>query len=288
MSMLRVFIITFLFSSAVLACKTVKKKNLQAADFSRYDLQNPVVIKLPDGLTEISGIVFYPKDTSVFAIEDEDGMLYKIYLNRKDVITKWRFDNKHDFEDIVLHDSVFYVLISNGNIESIHFGDTDSVITSKSKFEGGGKTVNEFEAMYYDDSLQQIVMLCKDCDGDGSKTVSAWGYNISKQAYTSLVYAIDIEPIAKKLGVDKLKLRPSAAAINPVTNELYILSSLSKLIVVTDRKGKFIDLYELDPGIYTQSEGIAFTADGDLIISNEGQETELQNILIIKNKKKGL
>jgi uncharacterized protein YjiK len=243
---------------------------------------------LPDGLAEISGIAYYPKDTAVFAIKDEDGILYKIYLNRKDVITKWRFDNKHDFEDIVLHDSVFYVLISNGNIESIHFGATDSAITKKSKFEGGGKTSNEFEAMYYDDSLQQLVLLCKNCDGDGSKTISAWGYNISEQTYNSFVFAIDIESIAKKLGVDKLKLRPSAAAINPSTNELYILSSLSKLIVVTDRKGKFIDLYELDPGIYTQPEGIAFTADGDLIISNEGQETDQQNILIIRNKKKGL
>lgn len=232
--------------------------------------------------------MFYPKDTSVFAIKDEDGILYKIYLNRKDVITKWRFDKKKDFEDLVLHDSIFYILISNGDIESIKFGEADSVITDKSKFEEGGKTANEFEAMYYDDSLQQLVLLCKECDGDGSKTVSAWGYNISTEVYTSLVYAIDMGPIAKKLGVDKLKLRPSAAAINPVTNELYILSSLSHLIVVTDRKGKFIDLYELDPGIYTQPEGIAFTMEGDLIISNEGLETGKQSILIIRNKKKGL
>jgi len=106
--------------------------------------------------------------------------------------------------------------------------------------------------------------------------------------YTSLVYAIDVEPIAKKLGVDKLKLRPSAAAINPVTNELYILSSLSHLIVVTDRKGKFIDLYELDPGIYTQPEGIAFTPDGDLIISNEGLETGKKSSLNNSKKKKGI
>lgn len=189
---------------------------------------------------------------------------------------------------MVLHDSIFYILVSNGDIESIKFGGADSIITSKSKFEGGGKSVNEFESMYYDDSLQQLVLLCKQCDGDGSKVVTAWGYNISTQVYTSLVYAVDMEPIAKKRGVDKLKLRPSAAAINPVTNELYILSSLSHLIVVTDRKGKFIDFYELDPGIYTQPEGIAFTAEGDLMISNEGQDAGLQNILIIRNKRKGL
>jgi len=243
---------------------------------------------LPDDLAEISGIIYYPKDTSVFAIKDEDGILYKIYLGREGVIKKWRFDKKRDFEDLVLHDSIFYILISNGDIESIKFGGGDSIITDKSKFEDGGKAANEFEAMYYDDSLQQLVLLCKECDGDGSKTVSAWGYNISTQVYTSLVYAVDAAPIAKKMDIDKIKLRPSAAAVNPVTNELYILSSLSKLIAVTDRKGKFITLYELDPGIYTQPEGIAFTAEGDLIISNEGLETGKQSILIIRNKKKGL
>jgi len=51
-----------------------------------------VIVKLPDDLAEISGIIYYPKDTSVFAIKDEDGILYKIYFKWKDVITKWRFD----------------------------------------------------------------------------------------------------------------------------------------------------------------------------------------------------
>lgn len=89
----------------VLACNTNKKKQ-KISDSSQYDLLNPVIIKLPDGLAEISGIAYYPKDTSVFAIEDEDGLFYKISLTQKDSIKKWRFDKKHDFEDMVLHDSI--------------------------------------------------------------------------------------------------------------------------------------------------------------------------------------
>jgi len=261
---------------------------LPVSDSSRYDLLNPVIIKLPDGLAEISGIVYYPKDSSLFAIEDEDGLLYKIYLNKKDSILKWRFDKKHDFEDVALHDSIFYVLISNGDIVSVKFGDGDSIITTKSKFPDASKKVNEFESLYFDDSIQQLVMLCKNCEEDGKKTVTAWGYNISTQAYTPMVYTIDMQPITKKLGAEKMKLKVSAAAINPVTNELYILSSLDHLIVVTDRKGKLIDLFELDPGIYKQAEGIAFTPSGDMIISNESHETGSATILILKNKKKGL
>ena len=68
---------------------------------------------------------------------------------------------------------------------------------------------------------------------------------------------------------DKLHFKPSAATINPLTNELYILASVNKLLVVADRKGNVKDVYPLDPVTFNQPEGITFTPWGDLIISNE-------------------
>lgn len=274
------FIATFF-----LACNA---KRTASSGNSRYDLLNPFVIKLPAALAEISGIVYYPKDTSVFAIEDEDGIFYKIYLNRNNEIKEWKFDKKHDYEDLVLHDSIFYVLISNGDIESLQFGNGDSIISNKFIFPDANKKTNEFESLYYDDSLRQLVLLCKDCENDSKKTVSAWGYNIDSQLYTPSILSFDVQPLSQKLGERKMKLKPSATAINPVTNELYILSSISHLLIVTDRDGKFKEVFTLDPAIYKQAEGITFTPAGDLIISNESHETGLANILIIKNKKRGL
>jgi uncharacterized protein YjiK len=95
-----------------------------------------------------------------------------------------------------------------------------------------------------------------------------------------------VQPIAEKTGAEKLKLKPSAAAINPITGELYILSSIDHLIVITDIKGKFKELHQLDPVIYKQAEGIAFTPSGDMIISNESHQTGVATILVIKNNKK--
>ena len=276
------------FSALLFLACNVNKQKLQSGNNSRYDLQNPFIIKLPDGLAEISGIAYYPKDTSVFAIVDEDGILYKIFLNKNNEIKKWRFDKKHDFEDVVLHDSVFYVLISNGDIESLRFGGGDSISSNKFIFPDAGKKKNEFESLYYDDSLQQLVLVCKDCEDDSKKTVSAWGYNIDSLVYTPSVFTIDVQPVTQKTGEQKMKLKPSATAINPVTDELYILSSINHLLIVADRYGKVKEVFELDPAIYKQAEGIAFTPAGDMIISNESHETGLANILIIKNKKKGL
>lgn len=268
-----------------LACNAKKPPS---SGNSRYDLLNPYKIKLPDGLAEISGIVYYPKDTSVFAIEDERGVLYKIFLNGNKEIKKWYFDKRNDFEDLVLLDSVFYVLISNGDIESLRFGTGDTVITEKSIFPETGKKKNEFESLYYDDSLQQLVLLCKDCVDDSKKKISAWGYNMHTGFYTPSVLTIDMQPVTRQLPEQKIQVKPSAAAINPVTNELYILSSINQLLIVTDRNGKFKEVFKLDKAIYKQAEGIAFTPAGDMIISNEWYETGLANILIIKNKMKGL
>lgn len=267
-----------------LACNTKKPSTGNAM----YDLVNPYKIKLPNGLAEISGIVFYPKDSSVFAIEDERGVLYKIFLTGNMEIRKWYFDKRNDFEDLVLHDSVFYVLISNGDIESLQFGSGNKVITEKAIFPETGNKKNEFESLYYDDSLQQLILLCKDCAGDSKKKISAWGYNIKTRTYSPSVLTIDMQPVSRKLGEPRVKMKPSAAAINPVTNELYILSSINQLLLVADRKGKIKEVLKLDEAIYKQPEGIAFTPAGDMIISNEWYETGLPNILIIKNKMKGL
>ena len=276
-----------IIAGMLMSCNAGKKK-LKYNDSSRYDMLNPFIIKLPDGLGEISGMAYYSKDTSVFAIKDEDGILYKVSLTHKGQINLWRFGKSRDFEDLVLLDSTFYILVSNGDLQSLNFSGGDTILTDKFKFPKASKGSMEFESMYYDDSLQQLILLCKNCDSDAKKKVTAVGYNISTKVYTPMVYEIDVHPIATKLEQKKMKLRPSAAAINPATNELYILASLNHLIVVTDRQGKFKELYELDPAIYPQPEGLAFTPSGDMIISNEANEVNLANILIIKNKKKGL
>ena len=85
----------------------------------------------------------------------------------------------------------------------------------------------------------------------------------------------------------KLHFKPSAAAINPVINELYILASVNNLLVTADRKGNVKEVYNLDPKIFKQPEGITFTPTGDLLISNEAALTGAANILIYKRKKKG-
>jgi hypothetical protein len=56
-------------------------------------------------------------------------------------------------------------------------------------------------------------------------------------------------------------------------------------LVTADRKGNIKKMYELDPKLFKQPEGITFTPTGDLLISNEAALTGSANILIFKRKK---
>ncbi len=255
-----------------------------SASPSGYDLNDPLKITLPSGLNEISGISYYSKDSSVFAEIDEDGILFKIYMDGSGKIKQWRYDKKHDFEDIVLHDSTFYILISNGDIETLKF-QGDSIIKTKSAFPGADKKTNEFETMYFDPQLG-LVILCKNCEDDKKKVVTAFVCQPDSSIYNT-AFQIDVKPVGEKSKEEKFHFKPSAAAINPLTNELYILASVNKLLVVADRNGKVKDVYPLDPVTFNQPEGITFTPWGDLLISNEKGEKDNATILIFKPIKKG-
>jgi uncharacterized protein YjiK len=248
-----------------------------------YDLNKPVILNLRTELDEISGLAFYPKDTSVFGITDEHGWLYKIHLTGNFKIEKWKFSKGQDYEDLVLLDSTFYILASNGELAAFKFIPNKPLIPRMYSLSIEGK--NEFETLYHDNASGKLVMICKDCEGDNKKTVTAYSFDPATQTFSDTPFFIlNADEIAEQLGEHKIKFKPSAACINPLTNELYIISSVNKALVIADTKGNVKSVYSLNPQIYKQPEGITFTPSGSLIISNEVADVGAANLLIFKYK----
>jgi hypothetical protein len=246
-----------------------------------YDLNQPLVIKLPIELDEISGVAYYPKDTCVFAIVDEYGMLYKVFLNRPKQIEKWRFGTASDYEDLVLLDSTFYVLTSTGTIAAFNFLSPDTLAYKEFPLTSIGKG-NEFEILYYDKSLNKVVMICKDCEVDKKHHLSSFTFDPQNQQYDNNRFVIDVQRIAALAGEEKMKFKPSAAAIHPLTGDLYIISSINLLLVVADKNGTARQVFRLDRGTFKQPEGLTFTPGGDMIISNEAADEGVANIMVFK------
>ena len=248
-----------------------------------YNLRMAYQTKLPLELDEISGVAYNPGDSSVFAINDEKGWLYK--LKKGQPIQRWKFSPGADFEDVVLIDSVFYVLQSNGNILRLSFASQNSVAVQKFQFPQGA-TKNEFEILYYDSGREKLILMCKDCESDTKKTLTTFSFDPYTGSFSDSSYKIDTKEIARSLGEEKIKFKPSAASINPKDSLLYIISAINKLIVTTDVNGVFKGVYQIDESIFKQPEGITFTSNGGMIVSNEAADVGVADLLYFPQNKR--
>lgn len=260
-----------------LACGSQEKKE---KTLTEYDLRAPDKFFMPESLFEISGITFNRgKSDTIYAIQDEDGKLFRMALGVKKQLNT-RFDKRGDYEDLAIVDDQVFVLKSNGSLISFPFSESqkeevESVREWKHLIPKG-----EYEGLYGAGESKKLYLLCKSCPSDDAKnSVSGFILSISDSLYRSDRFAIDVQQI-KEDGV-KLKggFKPSGLAQNPLTKDWYIISSINKLIVVTDSNWKVKETCHLDGDRFIQPEGIAFDESGNLYISNEGSDISEGNIL---------
>lgn len=235
-----------------------------------YDITKPDITELGNKMNEISGI-FWVNDNLMLAQNDESGKIFLLNLkDKKDFDYRpFQFGDKNDYEDIVNIGSIVYLLISPGQIVEVPSyaqGDVQGKIIATL-----GGSENEFETMYYDKAVNSLVMLCKKCHKEKNQVRTAFRYDLAtKTLIDTPYYTIDVEQIRKKLKDKNVNFYPSAAAIHPIQNKLYILSSQDdKLLVITDTKGNVEQAFSLSSTLFNQPEGITFARNGDMYISNE-------------------
>lgn len=245
-----------------------------------YKNSNPLIVYLPGTISEVSGIVYYPKDSSVFCIDDNIGILYKFPLYKRKILQKWPITGAADMEALVLRDSTFYALRSNGSIYSLKF-DKDGKGTTDAFESPTEIKVREFESMLYDSARNLLLLICKDCEDDAKNTTSVWGYDyVNKTMSPQPVFIIDGAQIEKIVGKKLTKFKPSDAAVHPATGDFYYVSAINDLMIVTDRNGMVKEACGLDKTLFKQPEGLSFMPDGTMLVSNEFADMGNATILI--------
>jgi hypothetical protein len=145
---------------------------------------------------------------------------------------------------------------------------------------------NEFEVLYLDKEHNRLIMLCKDCEADDSNSLTAWAFDPGTSTFSpNPAYVIDVRKIEDLMQEKKVKFKPSAAAIHPLTGQLFIISSINKVLVVADKSGVPEKVYKINPQLFKQPEGLTFSPEGHLIISNEAGNSGAANILVFKYNK---
>lgn len=261
-----------LFSS----CDAFEDKK-QAKGPQGYDLSRPRVIRLPLELDEISGLSYWPGDSSLLAINDEQGYLYKISVHNPSDIRRWKFSGGHDYEDVAILDSTFFVLRSNGDIVAFRFAD-DGDSLSERKIPFTRSSGNEFESICAFPEQNGLLLVCKSCKQDNKKKISTfWLDGATYELSESMT--ITTEKIAELEGKKAVRFKPSAVAVSPVDHRLYFIAAVNKKLAIAD-SNRITDVYELDPGLFKQPEGMTFAPDGTLFISNEAAGVGVAEILI--------
>ena len=277
------FFVFSMLAFSLAGCSAKKDKSYTSPP--GYDFSKPYIYKMPESLDEISGVTYYSKDSSVFAIQDEKGWLFKIHLNKNPLqIDQWKFSSSGDYEDIALADSNFYVLKSKGVIDKFKFSSGDSVELQAFKVPQNSK--NEFETLYYDSSIRRLIVICKNCEDDTKKQVTTWAFDPSTNSF-SPAFTIETSKIRQALGdSDKSRFKPSAAAVHPLTGELYVIASVNHALVILKKDHSVKGTYNINRSLFKQPEGLTFTPNGDLIISNESAERgTAANIIFFKYHK---
>ena len=255
-----------------------------------YDLNNPVKLELSKELDEISGLTFYKKNI-LFCIDDEKGDVFKLDFasgERK----KYPFGKDLDYEGIEFVGDNIWVLKSNGTLLRVkkHKSNDPSVREYKTDLE----LDNDVEGLAFDAKENRLLLACKGypfIDKKGGKNIKAiYAFDLEKKKLIKdPVFEISLDDIKAFKKYRKFQLlgsefiselnpakgdesfQPSGIAIHPKSDNLYIIASTGKLLVVLDNKGNYLYVEQLDPLIFRQPEGICFDTKGNLYISNEAK-----------------
>ena len=247
--------------------------------------------ELPSYLEEISGLSYFGED-KIACVQDEKGNIYVLDLVEGKISNKYEFGDDGDYEDITVVGKNAYVLENNGDIYRIKdFKKKDRKVK---KFNTPLKEKNDTEGMTFDPRANGLLVACKGSPSidkekpfEGSKAI--YLFDLQEEILDEYpVYLVDLKEldrfidrkgfskfsvrVAKRLGLveSETSFHPSGIAIHPQSGEIFIISSVGKLMIILDRGGKVLDAKALNPVLFRQPEGICFSPEGDMYISNEG------------------
>jgi len=237
-----------------------------------YDLLKPdSIYTLPELLREVSDIALGGPNT-VYCVQDELGAVFEFDLIAEAIINVHRFTDLGDFEGIAVNGDRITILRSDGKLYTL------DCIT--------GELVSEqhytlpslnYEGLF-SNSNGDLFIVSKEAPvvGESNKRLIHRIHNNKQQLHRTLDATEVADAFARTyptLAERNVRFSPSAAAVHPVTGQLYVLSASDRLLTVYDDTLRLV--IPLPAALYYKPEGLAFHTNGDLLISNEGDKKGL-------------
>ncbi|MGJ8594158.1 MAG: SdiA-regulated domain-containing protein [Aquaticitalea sp.] len=228
---------------------------------------------LPQELNEISGIAWLHENTFA-CVQDEDGIIFIYDLDQNKITDQIDFAGPGDYEGIAIDGENAYVMRSDGYIYSIQDFRTDN--KKITELQTDFSEDNNIESLTFDATHKRLLTTPKDKDLINDNFKGIYQIPLDKKL-------MEMTPIAKinmnEKAFESFKnkklhktFNPSDIAVNPMTDQLYVVEGKNPKFIVMDRSGKLIRVIPLDEKTFPQPEGISFSSDGRLFISNEAND----------------
>ncbi|MGH2565167.1 MAG: SdiA-regulated domain-containing protein, partial [Ginsengibacter sp.] len=258
--------------AVIILLSACRRKMVVLKSPPQYNFSSPEIMKLDNKLRDISGIAWDKKrDVFVAGLNNTD-KLFILERDTKHIIQVDSLGEKGDFTDVAMVDSIPYILRSDGVLYKCAISSIGgSALVELAKFP---KEENGFESMFFDPSRKALIILGKTRPTEDDDLINAYAYYIDSIGLDRKpVFQIDKRIIRQLAPRKSSELEPTAAAVNPVQQKIYILSSSSNQLLITDMNGKPEGVYVLISSMFPDPTGICFQKNGDMYICNKGGST---------------
>ncbi len=256
--------------------KETDYKNLKSgvSSLSLYDVENENAksVKLPSEMRGISGICF-SDDDRLFCETDENSTVFQFDFNSGSVVKKFYLKdniNSGDFEDICIVGTRFFLAQDHGTLFEFKEGANGEGVDYKS-YKTFLTRENNVEGLCYDPETNSLLLACKKYPGEGyDKMRAVYSFPLNSMTLTEKPrFLIPIKPVKRNSFEEKFN--PSGIARNPQTGTFFIIASRGNTIIEISKDGEILNQKDLPKEVHTQPEGIAFSRENTLYISNEGK-----------------
>lgn len=272
-----------------------------------YDMTYPYAyFELDEVLNNVSGLAPSLDPKSITCIQNDDGKAYLLDKKTGKISSSVFFITEGQFEGVEMVRDTLFAMKDNGQLYKIW------------NLNGAHKTVKQVKmnlprtemmaGLGYDLQRNRLLITAKgQKEGEFSKKIYEFdvktnkcnpipAYEITLAQFKEFLadkkadknYQKIYEDFVAKANPKNFDFSPSSIAVNPLDNNIYVLSSLNNVLMVMNPQGKILEINKLKKDMHISPNGLCFDEEGTMYITNEAKDGKPAKLVEYKASKTAL